>query len=45
MIEHTIKNHTDSLSVTLFHKCLQIIVRSQTAVQLFIVCCFIPMSH
>ena len=45
MIEHTIKNHTNSLRMTFCHKCFQVFIGSQTAVQLLIVCRLITVTH
>ena len=45
MIEHTIKDHPDSLLMTFLYKCLQIIICSKAAVQLLIIGCLISMSY
>ncbi len=45
MIENTVQYDTNALTVTLLHEGRQIFVGAKSAVQFFIICCFIAMAH
>ena len=45
MIEHTVKDHPDSLLMTGSHKILQVFIGSQSGIQLLVIGSLIAMSH